>query len=104
MTRIGFVGLGSQGAPMARRIVDSGYETTLWARRPESLEPFGDTNAKVANSLLRIQLDGESPDYLLARNRKINAVTLQDVRRVAENVLKPDRLVVTIVGKPKLER
>ena len=63
-----------------------------------------DTNAKVANSLLRIQLDGESPDYLLARNRKINAVTLQDVRRVAENVLKPDRLVVTIVGRPKLER
>jgi zinc protease len=63
-----------------------------------------DTNAKVANSLLRIQLDGESPDYLLSRNRKINAVTLQDVRRVAENVLKPDRLVVTIVGRPKLER
>ena len=40
----------------------------------------------------------------LARNRKINAVALQDVRRVAENVLKPDRLVVTIVGRPKLER
>jgi zinc protease len=63
-----------------------------------------DTNAKVANSLLGIQLDGEGPDYLLSRNQKINAVTLQDVRRVAEQVLKPDRLVVTIVGKPKLER
>ena len=33
-----------------------------------------DTNAKVANSLLGIQLDGESPDYLLSRNQKINAV------------------------------
>jgi zinc protease len=61
-----------------------------------------DTNAKVANSLLGIQLDGEGPDYLLTRNRKINAVTIQDVRRVAEQVLRPDRLVVTIVGKPKL--
>jgi 3-hydroxyisobutyrate dehydrogenase len=41
--RVGFIGLGSQGAPMARRIVDAGFATTLWARRPESLEPFADT-------------------------------------------------------------
>jgi len=32
--RAGFIGLGSQGAPMARRIIDAGYETTLWARHP----------------------------------------------------------------------
>lgn len=48
MTRVGFVGLGSQGGPMARRIIDDGYPTTLWARRPESLERFGDTNAATA--------------------------------------------------------
>ena len=48
MTRVGFVGLGSQGAPMARRIVESGYETMIWARRAASLEPFGDTDAKIA--------------------------------------------------------
>ena len=50
MTRVGFVGLGSQGGPMARRIVDAGHPTTLWARRPESLEPFADTAAAVAAS------------------------------------------------------
>ena len=61
-----------------------------------------DTNAKVASSLLGIQLEGEGPSYLVTRNQKINAVTLQDVRRIAEQVLKPDRLVVTVVGKPKL--
>jgi 3-hydroxyisobutyrate dehydrogenase-like beta-hydroxyacid dehydrogenase len=48
--RVGFIGLGSQGAPMARRIVEGGYELTLWARRPESLAPFGDTAAKVAGT------------------------------------------------------
>ena len=47
-TRVGFVGLGSQGGPMARRIVDAGFPTTLWARRAASLEPFGDTAASVA--------------------------------------------------------
>jgi 3-hydroxyisobutyrate dehydrogenase-like beta-hydroxyacid dehydrogenase len=35
---------------MARRIVDGGYSTTLWARRPATLEPFADTAAKVAQS------------------------------------------------------
>lgn len=48
--RVGFIGLGSQGAPMARRIVEGGYPTTLWARRAASLEPFSDTAAKFAES------------------------------------------------------
>ena len=26
--RVGFIGLGSQGGPMARRIVEGGHETT----------------------------------------------------------------------------
>ncbi|MFK0157592.1 NAD(P)-dependent oxidoreductase [Streptomyces sp. NPDC090499] len=48
--RVGFIGLGSQGAPMARRIVDAGHETTLWARRPAALLPFADTPARRAAS------------------------------------------------------
>ena len=46
--RVGFIGLGSQGGPMARRIAEGGFETTLWARRPASLEPYADTPAKTA--------------------------------------------------------
>jgi zinc protease len=60
-----------------------------------------DTNAKVAGSLLTIQLLGEGRDYLVTRNQRIAAVTLDDVKRVAQQVLKPERLVVTVVGKPK---
>lgn len=48
--RVGFIGLGSQGGPMARRIAEGGFETTLWARRQASLEPFADTPAKTASS------------------------------------------------------
>lgn len=48
--RVGFIGLGSQGGPMARRIVEAGYDLTLWARRPESLEPYADTAAKTAQT------------------------------------------------------
>ena len=60
-TRVGFVGLGSQGGPMARRIIDAGFPTTLWARRPESLEPFADTAATVAPSLREL---GAASDIL----------------------------------------
>jgi 3-hydroxyisobutyrate dehydrogenase-like beta-hydroxyacid dehydrogenase len=35
---------------MARRIVEGGYPTTLWARRPATLKPFADTPAKVAET------------------------------------------------------
>lgn len=61
-----------------------------------------DTNSKVAGSLLGFWLDGDGPEYLTERNKRINAVTLADVKRVAEKVLKADRLLVTIVGRPKL--
>ncbi len=59
--RVGLVGLGSQGAPMARRIIDAGFPTTLWARRAESLEPFGDTPAAVATSVAEL---GAAADVL----------------------------------------
>ncbi|WP_406472553.1 NAD(P)-dependent oxidoreductase [Streptomyces sp. NBC_01615] len=48
--RVGFIGLGSQGGPMARRIVDAGFATTLWARRPASLTPFAGTPVRRAAS------------------------------------------------------
>ncbi|BBY24555.1 NAD(P)-dependent oxidoreductase [Mycobacterium stomatepiae] len=48
--KVGFIGLGSQGGPMARRIVEGGFATTLWARRPTSVEPFADTSAEIASS------------------------------------------------------
>src|SRR5947208_12130114 len=46
--RVGFIGLGSQGGPMARRIAEEGHPLTLWARRPESLEGFADTGVQTA--------------------------------------------------------
>ena len=49
--KCGFIGLGSQGAPMAQRIIDAGYEVVLWARRAESLQPFADTSASAAGSI-----------------------------------------------------
>jgi 3-hydroxyisobutyrate dehydrogenase len=46
---------------MARRIVDAGLPTTLWARRPESLAPYADTAAATAPSRRAL---GEASDVL----------------------------------------
>ncbi|MEX5712920.1 NAD(P)-dependent oxidoreductase [Parafrankia sp. FMc6] len=46
--KVGFVGLGSMGLPMAQRIQAEGHDLTLYARRAASLEPFAGTSVTVA--------------------------------------------------------
>ncbi|WP_029988280.1 NAD(P)-dependent oxidoreductase [Leucobacter sp. PH1c] len=48
--RIGFIGLGAMGAPMAHRLVDAGYDVTVWNRSPERTRPLTDRGAKLASS------------------------------------------------------
>ena len=47
---VGFIGLGSQGGPMAERIAEAGLPLVVWARRREALEPFAAKGASVAES------------------------------------------------------
>ena len=60
-----------------------------------------DTSAKIAAQLLAVQLDGFDIDYVHQRNGLVEAVSLEDVKRVAKGLLRTDDLIVTIVGKPK---
>ena len=41
--RVGFIGLGDQGLPMATAIAESGMELHVWARRPASADALGET-------------------------------------------------------------
>jgi len=60
---------------------------------------FGSTIA-IANSLVGVQLESFPPDYFAKRNGYIDAVTLEDVKRVAKRLLDPDSLTFVIVGEP----
>jgi 3-hydroxyisobutyrate dehydrogenase-like beta-hydroxyacid dehydrogenase len=46
--KVGFIGLGSMGLPMAQRILAQGHDLTVYARREATLEPFKDTAATIA--------------------------------------------------------
>ena len=48
--KIGFVGLGIMGRPMALNILKGGFDLTVWARRAESMAPLLEAGAKGAAS------------------------------------------------------
>lgn len=73
--RVGFIGLGSQGGPMARRISEAGHPTTLWARRPEALEPFADTGAGIAGSPAELAAASELVCLCVVGDADVEAVT-----------------------------
>lgn len=60
-----------------------------------------DTNANIANQLLWMQVEGLGTSYVDERNAMIDAVTLDDLKRVAKRLFAGHDLIVTVVGKPK---
>ena len=60
-----------------------------------------DNSRKIAGQLLGILRQNLGIDYVVKRNDLVNAVTLEDVKRVARRIISSDGLVFTIVGKPK---
>jgi zinc protease len=59
-----------------------------------------DTSSKIASLLVQLQLDGIGIDYFARRPELINAVTLDDARRVAKRLL-DSGLLVAVVGRPE---
>ena len=48
--KIGFLGLGIMGRPMALNLLKGGHEVTVWARRAESMQPLLAAGAQEADS------------------------------------------------------
>jgi zinc protease len=59
-----------------------------------------DTSAKIAGQLVQIQLDEIGIDYINRRSGLIDAIGIDDVRRVAKRLLDAG-LLVTVVGRPQ---
>ncbi len=62
-----------------------------------SLTSTGD----IADTLNSLQRDNLGINYINDRNSLINAVTAEDVRRVAARILKAEELTTILVGQPK---
>ena len=48
--KLGFVGLGAMGAPMATNLLKAGHEVAVWNRSPERTDPLVEAGARRAES------------------------------------------------------
>ncbi|MEM1086304.1 MAG: pitrilysin family protein [Pseudomonadota bacterium] len=60
-----------------------------------------DSNAKIAGNMMGLRLDELPVDFWDKRNAMVEAVTLEDVNRVAREYLKPENFTFIAVGKPQ---
>jgi zinc protease len=58
-------------------------------------------NAQIASILVEMQRDGLPPSFVTEHNGYIEAVTADDVRRVATELLDPAELGFVVVGQPE---
>jgi len=59
-----------------------------------------DGNGQIADILVGMQLDDLPADYVNTRNVEVEAVTLEDIARVAAERLHPDGLRFVVAGRP----
>ncbi len=57
--KIGFIGLGIMGRPMALNLLKGGHQVSVWARRAESMQPLLDAGASGATSPADVARDQE---------------------------------------------
>lgn len=48
--KVGFIGLGIMGRPMAKNVMKAGFDLTIYARNPKTVEEFKNLGANIAQS------------------------------------------------------
>ena len=60
-----------------------------------------DGNGPIADIMVGMQVQGLPPEYVVNRNDYVNDVTLEDINRVAAELLDADALHFVVVGQPE---
>ena len=86
--RIGFVGIGAMGYPMAKNLIDAGFDVTIWNRTEEKCQPLDAAGAKQAASpadcaradvLITMLADDAALDAVLQEYDLIDAMAAETV-------------------------
>ena len=59
------------------------------------------SSSRIAGLLLAIQRENLGFNYLDRRPKLFNAVTLEDIARVAKRLLRPEKMLIVVVGQPE---
>jgi 3-hydroxyisobutyrate dehydrogenase-like beta-hydroxyacid dehydrogenase len=74
--KIAFIGLGNMGSHMARNLLRTKHDVTVWNRTPSKAEDLRSDNAKVANSVAEATRAAEIAVTMLADDNAVAAAVL----------------------------
>jgi 3-hydroxyisobutyrate dehydrogenase-like beta-hydroxyacid dehydrogenase len=86
--RIGFIGLGQMGREMARRLLDTGHELTVWNRSPGPSAILRDHGATIA-ARIEDTLQTEAVVSMLADDQAVQALWIEQglIERLPQSCL-----------------
>ena len=76
--KVGFIGLGVMGSPMALNVLKGGHELTVYDRRPEALEPLVAAGARAATSPREVGAASQIVVTMLPEPQHVEQVVLGD--------------------------
>ena len=76
--KVGFVGLGSMGLPMAESLVSSGHELCVYNRTHERAQPLHEAGARIAATPAEAARNAEVVFSMLADDAAVEAVSFGD--------------------------
>ena len=74
--KLGFIGLGAMGRPMAINLLKAGYEMTVYARRAQALEPLVGAGARAAANPAEVARTADVVFSLVTASADSEAVAL----------------------------
>ncbi len=74
--KIGFIGLGLMGRPMALNLLKAGHELTVWTRRAEAMQPLLAAGAQAADSPAALAAAVDVVISMVADSPDVQAVML----------------------------
>ena len=93
--RIGFVGLGSMGRPMAINLLKAGHSITAYDVMPSAVEALTAEGAQAADSLAKVAAAGEIIITMLPGDKEIKQVLMSDDFKTS---LKPDTVILDMTS------
>jgi len=95
--KIGFIGLGNMGQPIARNLISAGHELTVYNRTISVAEEFAkESNVKVAASPKEATENADILITMLANDRAVESVIFDTKKSEAIAALKPDTIHISM--------
>lgn len=76
--KVGFIGLGAMGAPMARHLLDAGHDLAVYSRRPAAADFVRQAGAAVCDSPRALAARSEAVFTMVTSSEDVAALALGD--------------------------